>query len=267
MVNISPEAIISEAPLVSLFNLILVVLMNLWVFPLLFAWTITGWLIALPAFLIWRIVTGWKTPKIIHFFVWIYGRGCILIIRPFIRLECRSFQREFLPCPGIIIMNHYSFFDAFMLCMLPVFDAHICMRAWPFKMFWYSFFMRLAEYINMENVPWEQILTCAEQGTKNGRYLIVFPEGHRSRTGRPGRFYSGAFKIAVELNLPILPLCITGTHTLLPPGRRWLKPAQIKMQMLKPVFPTAYNNTITHLQMRKDVYKQMTETIELMERS
>lgn len=247
------------------FNLIYVVLTNLFIYPLLVAWTLFGSLITMPLFFLWRLFTGWPTAKIMHLFVWIYGRICILIFRPFIRLECKNLRREYLPRPGIVVMNHNSFLDTYMLCMLPAFDAHICLRSWPFKMLWYSHFMRMAEYFDLESASWEEILANVEQVVRNGSYLVIFPEGHRSRTGKPRRFYSGAFKLAVQFKVPILPLCITGTQTLLPPKRWWIKPARIKMQLLKPVLPDSYQGETAHIEMRKDVRKQMIETIEQME--
>ncbi|MCK4824364.1 1-acyl-sn-glycerol-3-phosphate acyltransferase [bacterium] len=162
-------------------------------------------------------------------------------------------------------MNHNSFFDTYMLCMLPCFDAHICLRAWPFKMFWYSLFMRMAEYLDLESSSWEEIQVGAERAFRNGSYLIIFPEGHRSRTGKPGRFHSGAFKLAVQLKVPILPLCVVGTQTLLPPKRWWVKPARIKMQLLDPVLSDAYHGETAHIEMRKYVQKKMIDTIEQLE--
>ncbi|TKJ35526.1 MAG: 1-acyl-sn-glycerol-3-phosphate acyltransferase [Planctomycetes bacterium B3_Pla] len=248
-----------------IFNLIVVVLMNLWVYPLLIIWTLIGSLITFPALLVWQLITGWPRAKVMRLFIWIYGRGCILIFRPFVRLECKDMRLENLPRPGIIIMNHNSFFDTYMLSMLPCYDAHVCLRSWPFKMFWYSLFMRMAEYLDLESSPWEEILTDAERVTRGGRYLIIFPEGHRSRTGKPGRFHSGAFKLAVQLKVPILPLCTTGTQTLLPPKRWWIKPARIKMQMLEPVLPDPYHGETAHIEMRKHVQKQMIDAIEQLE--
>jgi 1-acyl-sn-glycerol-3-phosphate acyltransferase len=245
-------------------DFVVVVAMNLWVYPMLLVWTVVGSVIAIPGVVIWKVFTGWPIARILHQFVWIYGRVCVLIFRPFIRLECRDLRREYLPNPGIIIVNHFSFFDTFIMCLLPVYDAHICLRAWPFKMFWYYIFMRMANYFDFESWPWDKIRTESERVTRMGRYLIIFPEGHRSRTGKPGRFYSGAFKLAIELDVPVLPLCVKGTEILLPPSRWWLRPATINMQLLRPVFPDAYRGEQGHVEMRKDVHKQMVDTIEKM---
>jgi len=238
--------------------------MNIWVYFLLIGWTVIASVIAFPALVIWRLLTRWSFTKIMRLFVWIYGRICILIFRPFIGLQRCNLNRERMPSPGIIVMNHLSFFDTYLVCLLPVFDINVCLRSWPFRMLWYSFFMRIADYLDMEGSSWEEIVTATEKVKQKKHYMIIFPEGHRSRTGKPRRFYSGAFKLATQLNLPILPLCVTGTHEFQPPGRWWLKPSQIKLKLLPPVYPEAYSGERAHVDMRKDVHRKMVDAIEQM---
>jgi 1-acyl-sn-glycerol-3-phosphate acyltransferase len=246
-------------------KLVLYITMNIWVYSLLTLWTVIASVIGIPLLYIWRLLTKWPLAKIMRLFVWIYGRGCILIFRPFIGLQCYNLNRERMPSPGVIVMNHLSFFDTYMVCLLPEFDINVSLRSWPFRMPWYSFFMRKAEYLNMESSSWEEVVIAAEKVKQKKHYMIIFPEGHRSRTGKTRRFYSGAFKLATELNLPILPLCVTGTHQLQPPGRWWLKPTRIKLKLLPPVFPEAYSGERAHVDMRKDVHREMVSAIEQME--
>lgn len=51
--------------------------------------------------------------------------------------------------------------------------------------------------------------------------LLVYPEGTRSRDGRLGKLRSGAARIAVENGVPLVPICIIGSHDAMPPGRIW----------------------------------------------
>ena len=122
--------------LIRLFKFVIVVLMNLWVYSLVIIWTLLGMLFAFPILFVWQFITKKQKSTIMHTLIWIYGRVCVLIFRPFIRLERKNLGIENIPKSGIIIMNHNSFFDTYMLCQLPDLDAHICVRAWPFKMFW-----------------------------------------------------------------------------------------------------------------------------------
>ena len=59
-------------------------------------------------------------------------------------------------------------------------------------------------------------LDSARSKIVGGTSIIILPEG--TRTGALGEFKNGAFVIARELNLPLLPVTITGTRRILPPG-------------------------------------------------
>lgn len=51
---------------------------------------------------------------------------------------------------------------------------------------------------------------------QNGTSLVVFPEGSRTFTGHMGRFRKGAFQLADELRLPVVPITIDGSFDVLP---------------------------------------------------
>ena len=56
--------------------------------------------------------------------------------------------------------------------------------------------------------------------------LLVFAEGTRSRDGTVGRLRSGAAVLAGEHDLLIVPVHVSGTHAVMPPGRRWMRRAR-----------------------------------------
>ena len=51
--------------------------------------------------------------------------------------------------------------------------------------------------------------------------VLVYPEGTRSRDGSMGALRSGAARLALERDVPIVPIYLTGTHEAMPPGRWW----------------------------------------------
>jgi 1-acyl-sn-glycerol-3-phosphate acyltransferase len=56
-----------------------------------------------------------------------------------------------------------------------------------------------------------------------GWSLLIFAEGTRSRDGTVGRLRSGAALLAAEHGLAIVPVYVSGTHAVMPPGRRWMR--------------------------------------------
>ena len=71
-----------------------------------------------------------------------------------------------------------------------------------------------------------------------GVVLFAAPEGTRSRDGRVRRFHDGAFRLAIEAGVPVLPIAIDGTANALP-RRGWMFwPVQCTLHILEP-FETA----------------------------
>ncbi|MCG8420735.1 MAG: 1-acyl-sn-glycerol-3-phosphate acyltransferase [Proteobacteria bacterium] len=59
---------------------------------------------------------------------------------------------------------------------------------------------------------------------RRGTSIWIAPEGTRSRTGRLGRLKKGGFHLAKQAGVPIVPIAITGTHAILPPGTTSTRP-------------------------------------------
>ena len=70
---------------------LLLLAMNLWAYPLLVIWTLTGIVIFVPVFLLWKVIVRWPSALIMQFFMWVYARICMLILRPFIRIKFEGF--------------------------------------------------------------------------------------------------------------------------------------------------------------------------------
>ena len=235
--------------------------MNLTVLPLILLWTALGIFLFPIGFMIWKITTCWNADRIMRQFVWIYGRGWLLIIAPFVRFKRVGAKAGKFKPPCILVVNHFSFFDTFCMAMLPFSDAAFAIRAWPFKMFWYAPFMHLAGYLDVESMEWPKISEATVDIISKGGALLFFPEGHRSRNRQLQRFYSGAFKLAIETGAKIVPLCLSGTDELLPPGRWWLRPARVTLKALEPVDPKDFTGDGAHRAMRKVVREMMARSL------
>ncbi len=81
----------------------------------------------------------------------------------------------------------------------------------------------------------EAINTASREVVRRGFSLIVFPEGSRSRDGRMRPFKKGAFRIAIDLGLPIVPVVIRGTRESWAPGAKVFSPGRAEVRVLEPV--------------------------------
>ena len=91
-------------------------------------------------------------------------------------------------------------------------------------------------------------LNEAKRKLVSGTSVVIFPEGTRSITGKMGTFKRGAFKLALDLELPILPLTLIGTEAILPNGTARLRPGKAKMIIHEPIQTSEYSeDTIQEL--------------------
>lgn len=69
----------------------------------------------------------------------------------------------------------------------------------------------------------------------DGASVMFFPEGTRSRDGLLRGFKKGAFMMAKDMNLPLLPITLRGTDAILPPHTLDLLPGQIEVIIHRPI--------------------------------
>ena len=68
-----------------------------------------------------------------------------------------------------------------------------------------------------------------------GLSVMMFPEGTRSEDGTIGRFKDGAFELAIDAGVPVLPLALTGTRDCRPKGSVWFGEASAVVRVLEPL--------------------------------
>ncbi|UCH30090.1 MAG: 1-acyl-sn-glycerol-3-phosphate acyltransferase [Myxococcales bacterium] len=73
----------------------------------------------------------------------------------------------------------------------------------------------------------EALRRAVREEVDRGHSILGFPEGHRTLTGRVGKFYDGIFQIAIELGVPIVPVAVTGLYDVLHKGSLVIRPGHV----------------------------------------
>lgn len=93
----------------------------------------------------------------------------------------------------------------------------------------------------------QRSLEEAKRRIRGGTSILFFPEGTRSRTGELLPFKKGAFHLALELGLPVLPVAIRGTRRILPAGSLDLRPGRASLRFRPPIDPLGFGGNVEAL--------------------
>ncbi|MCM1369678.1 MAG: 1-acyl-sn-glycerol-3-phosphate acyltransferase [Candidatus Amulumruptor caecigallinarius] len=77
----------------------------------------------------------------------------------------------------------------------------------------------------------------AEERLKHGMSVVVFPEGSRSFDGHLIPFKRGAFMLAAEFRLPVVPITVDGSFKAMPRTTYNMTPTRIKLTIHRPIYP------------------------------
>jgi 1-acyl-sn-glycerol-3-phosphate acyltransferase len=147
--------------------------------------------------------------------------------------------------PVMFISNHSSHIDATILMVtLPKEwrekTAVAAAKDYFFDVWWRSAFTALVYAgFPVERGAGERATAKAKELIREGWSIVVFPEGTRSTDGWIQRFRHGTSRLAIEMNMPIVPIAIVGAYAAMPKGRFWPKPGRppIRVRYGKPLFP------------------------------
>lgn len=82
-------------------------------------------------------------------------------------------------------------------------------------------------------------MQAAERQLAGGMSVVVFPEGSRTRDGRMHAFRRGAYTLATEFALPVVPVTIDGAYDVLPRGAWLPRYGTIRLTIHKPIYPAS----------------------------
>lgn len=87
----------------------------------------------------------------------------------------------------------------------------------------------------------------AEELLAGGMSVVVFPEGARTWNGHMRAFKRGAYALAMEFSLPVVPLTIDGAFKVMPRFKKLPRPGHIILTIHPPVHPTEQGHDLARL--------------------
>ena len=145
--------------------------------------------------------------------------------------------------PVIFVANHCSHLDIIVLCRsLPV-NLHFIGKkelAWFPIVGWYMF---IAGHIFLDRSNRKKAvlsLRKAAEKIKNGKCVVMYPEGTRTSTGNIGDFKKGAFHLALNSGVDVVPVHIKGTFSVWPKKTKKITPGDVFVQIGKPIETSKY---------------------------
>jgi len=136
--------------------------------------------------------------------------------------------------PQVMVCNHLSNLDGpLLISVLPV-NPRVLIKTEARKIPLIGWIMKLADFVFVDRSSpprrQEALAEAIEKIKKKNYSFLVFPEGTRSKDGQIQDFKKGSFLIALRAGVPVLPVKISGTHQLLPPGRKTVGRGSVEIE-------------------------------------
>ena len=151
--------------------------------------------------------------------------------------------------PYVVVANHQSMLDVPLLSRLPR-EMKWMAKESLFRVPWVGWMFALAGDIPVrrgDKESGQRAIRRAKKYLESGVSVMVFPEGTRTSTGELGPFRSGAFRLAVEAGVPVLPVAVSGTAAGMPRGNPWVRPCRGTARVLEPVLLLGGEREVAHL--------------------
>jgi 1-acyl-sn-glycerol-3-phosphate acyltransferase len=137
----------------------------------------------------------------------------------------------------VVVSNHQSMLDVFLLSRLPR-EMKWMAKEELFRIPWVGWMFSLSGDIRVDRgsrTSGGKALVKIQRYLRNGTCVMMFPEGTRSRDGRMLPFKPGAFKAAIDAQVPVLPVAVSGSADGMPKGSPWIRPTLVLARVLEPV--------------------------------
>lgn len=226
--------------------------------------------IALPLFIVATIITatvvviasmlgdsvyvGYYAPK------WWSRITCMLFL---IRIKTEGKELIDPKQSYVFLANHQGYFDIFLIYGYLGHNFKWMMKEYLRKIPFVGYACAKSKHIyvgdSLSSI--QRTVLQAQETLRGGMSMVIFPEGTRTYTGEMGTFKRGAFMLANEIGLPIVPLTINGSFDVFSRKAKSVSPGTISLKIHKPITAEERKGKPTKVFMQ-EVFDIMNSSIE-----
>jgi 1-acyl-sn-glycerol-3-phosphate acyltransferase len=208
-----------------------------------YSWLVLGIIVIVwvpLVFVVWMVTAPFDTGR-----YWpglVFRRLCVLHhwLNPLWKFRTSGVTIGNPRNPYVVVSNHESFVDMLLISHLP-WEMKWLSKESMFKIPLVGWLMTMSGDVKLIRGDKQSIMSAMKGcGNRLGKNVSVmlFPEGTRTRDGSLGEFKDGAFRIAIDCQVPILPLVVNGTREALQAETWRMNVTDAEVRVLEPI-PTA----------------------------
>ncbi len=197
-------------------------------------------------FIIWLLVLPFDKHRVVIHWILIYQGMILSRIFSFRKIRIEGRENIVKGTTYVIISNHQSILDTLLLYGIR-YKFKWVSKIENIKVPILGWYLKMADYIIVDRGNEESKVEMFEKSDrflKNGISIMIFPEGTRSLNMEIGFFKRGAFQLAIQNIVPILPVVIDGTGGILPKhGLIFGSGSSLRIRVLEPILPSSFETT------------------------
>lgn len=167
----------------------------------------------------------------------------VIALNPFWKLKVTGMENIDRNRTYVVVVNHQSLADIVLVYQTKMQFKWVA-KDQLFQIPFIGWSLSLAKHMKLERGNFGSIKKVYREAAgwlRSGMSVLFFPEGTRSETDKLGTFQNGAFKLAIQEQVPILPIMLGGTGTAIPKGS-WIFSTRTlaKLNILPAIETTGY---------------------------
>lgn len=204
-------------------------------------------------------------PRLLDAIVRGWGAGIILMSG--VRVKVTGLEHIDQEKPYVYLANHQSMYDiwAILGSFPPVIKWFAKQELFKIPLIGRA--MAKTGYLSVDRAHPRDAMKAlkeAAQTIRNGSSVVIFPEGTRTRDGHLQPFKKGGFVLAIEAQVPVVPVVIRNSWHILPGRSLIVHPQKVELEVLPPIEIKDYNRKQAEELMNKvyDIFYDELETAE-----